>query len=352
MRSATTSSPRTAACPASGSSSGSRRSVLRTVSRPAQLPQLRRCRGLAGRSTPSTRTAMPSFSVARLTGLARTRLASGHERFWTSWDSRRRDRLQAPVDAVVVTWNSRETALRCLEHLAAVPVERVILVDNASADGTADAVDPRVPRSSWWSSSRNTVSQPHTTAARPGVRAAGALPQRRRLRGRRGCARARVRARPASLRGRGGRKAGRSRRRKHAGRVPAATLPDARFLAAMLAGRERIPVDLSDVETVVVDQPPGACLLVRRAAIDDAGGWDEDFEFWYEDVDLARRLKARGEVLYVPAAGVAHAGGQSARRLSRAGRLAPLPGRSSTRTSTSPRPSGLPRGCSTRWPER
>ena len=50
-----------------------------------------------------------------------------------------------PVDAVVVTWNSRETALRSLEHLAAVPVERVILVDNASADGTAEAVESASP---------------------------------------------------------------------------------------------------------------------------------------------------------------------------------------------------------------
>ena len=69
------------------------------------------------------------------------------------------------MDAVVVTWNSRETALRCLEHLAAVPVERVILVDNASADGTADAVESASPEVELVELERNTVSQPHTTAA-------------------------------------------------------------------------------------------------------------------------------------------------------------------------------------------
>jgi GT2 family glycosyltransferase len=68
----------------------------------------------------------------------------------------------------------------------------------------------------------------------------------------------------------------------------------------------------------VVDQPAGACLLVRREDFEAIGGWDEDFEFWYEDVDLARRLKDRGDVLYVPSTAFAHIGGHSASRLSRA----------------------------------
>jgi GT2 family glycosyltransferase len=48
------------------------------------------------------------------------------------------------------------------------------------------------------------------------------------------------------------------------------------------------------------------------------GGWDEEFEFWFEDVDLARRLAAYGEILFVGAAAFPHVGGASARRLSRA----------------------------------
>ena len=86
----------------------------------------------------------------------------------------------------------------------------------------------------------------------------------------------------------------------------------------MLAGRSRRAEGLSDQGTVVVDQPPGACLLVRRTAFRAIGGWDEGFEFWYEDVDLARRLRAQGDVLYVPSAPFAHVGGHSARRLSQA----------------------------------
>lgn len=53
------------------------------------------------------------------------------------------------LTVVVVTWNARELALRCLEsvYAGAAPVAvEVIVVDNASADGTAAAVRGRFPR--------------------------------------------------------------------------------------------------------------------------------------------------------------------------------------------------------------
>jgi GT2 family glycosyltransferase len=96
------------------------------------------------------------------------------------------------------------------------------------------------------------------------------------------------------------------------------SFPSALALAGSLFGRPRPALELDETTVVTVDQPPGACLLVRRDAFEAAGRWDEDFEFWFEDVDLARRLRTRGEVLYVPAAAFPHVGGASARRLSRA----------------------------------
>ena len=68
---------------------------------------------------------------------------------------------------------------------------------------------------------------------------------------------------------------------------------------------------------VPVDQPAGACLLVRRPAFERAGGWDVGFELWFEDTDLSRRLGALGRVLYVPGAPFRHVGGHSTRRLPR-----------------------------------
>src|SRR5438445_4658283 len=51
------------------------------------------------------------------------------------------------VDVVVVSWNVRDELLACVESvLASDGVEaRVIVVDNASADGSADAVEKAHP---------------------------------------------------------------------------------------------------------------------------------------------------------------------------------------------------------------
>jgi len=94
--------------------------------------------------------------------------------------------------------------------------------------------------------------------------------------------------------------------------------PTAFDLAAALLGRQRPHLPGLSDETVAVDQPPGACLLVRREVLEQVGGWHEGFDLWFEDVDLARRLVEVGEVLFVPSATFAHVGGASARRLSRA----------------------------------
>jgi hypothetical protein len=72
---------------------------------------------------------------------------------------------------------------------------------------------------------------------------------------------------------------------------------------------------LDDHTTVEVDQPAGACLLVRRTIVELTGGWDERYWFWYEDVDFSRRLAAHGVSLYVPTAAFRHVGGATARRL-------------------------------------
>ena len=62
-----------------------------------------------------------------------------------------------------------------------------------------------------------------------------------------------------------------------------------------------------------VDWLSGACLLVRRAAFDEVGGFDPLFFMYFEEVDLARRLAGRGwETWYEPAAVVLHHHSRSA----------------------------------------
>jgi N-acetylglucosaminyl-diphospho-decaprenol L-rhamnosyltransferase len=66
-----------------------------------------------------------------------------------------------------------------------------------------------------------------------------------------------------------------------------------------------------------VEQPAAAALALRRATLVAAGGLDERFHpAWFEDVDLARRLRQAGAVvLYWPAARFRHALGSTVRRL-------------------------------------
>jgi GT2 family glycosyltransferase len=67
-----------------------------------------------------------------------------------------------------------------------------------------------------------------------------------------------------------------------------------------------------------VDQLMGAALLLRRAALEQVGLLDERFFVYFEEVDLCLRLHQAGwKVLFVPTAQVVHRGGQSARQVLR-----------------------------------
>ena len=59
----------------------------------------------------------------------------------------------------------------------------------------------------------------------------------------------------------------------------------------------------------------GAALAVRRSAFDAAGGFDERYFMYYEEVDLCRRLADAGVATrFTPAAAIGHVGGASTRR--------------------------------------
>jgi GT2 family glycosyltransferase len=56
-----------------------------------------------------------------------------------------------------------------------------------------------------------------------------------------------------------------------------------------------------------VDWIHGAAMMVRRDALEQAGGLDEGFYMYLEDVDLCRRLRDRGwEIAFFPRAGLVH----------------------------------------------
>lgn len=72
------------------------------------------------------------------------------------------------------------------------------------------------------------------------------------------------------------------------------------------------PADLYGLETEETFSASGAAALYDRQAFMDAGGFDEDFFAYVEDIDLGFRLRLKGKrCLYVPEAVVRHVGSAS-----------------------------------------
>lgn len=69
---------------------------------------------------------------------------------------------------------------------------------------------------------------------------------------------------------------------------------------------------------IPVDWVSGACMLVRRTALEQVGGLDEGFFLYWEDADLCRRLSGCGwRIDYNPEVTVVHSGGRSSRHASK-----------------------------------
>jgi hypothetical protein len=223
-----------------------------------------------------------------------------------------------PIDVVAVTWNSREMVLRCLDRLNPSLVQRIIVVDNGSTDGTAEAIRSRYSHidlvriedgralSAAYNRGAERGSAEFVLFLNDDVLAldTSIAPLAETLRARKDAVAA------------AGRLVEPETGETQVQYQPRPFPTFATFAAAFVGLPRHAPV-LDEATTVSVDQPPGACLLVRRDVFEATGGWDEKFEFWYEDVDLARRLGERGPVLYVPTAAFEHVGGWSSQRLSR-----------------------------------
>jgi N-acetylglucosaminyl-diphospho-decaprenol L-rhamnosyltransferase len=77
--------------------------------------------------------------------------------------------------------------------------------------------------------------------------------------------------------------------------------------------REQFPAITEWRRPTAVDWVSGACMIVRRSALEEIGGLDERFFMYFEDADLCRRAREAGwSVFYLPHVEVVHeAGGSS-----------------------------------------
>ena len=230
------------------------------------------------------------------------------------------------VDAVVVTMDSREMVLQCLAHLG--DADQVTVVDNASADGTAEAIVREHPEARVIRLDRpESLAAAYNRGAEAGTRdlvlflnddvlvepeSIGRLVE--------------VLNKDSDAVAAAGRLVDADTGATQREYLPRPFPGVGRFVAAFV-GLERAwsnnpwtaphrdrPLDAAPV---TVDQPAGACLLVRRSAFAAVGGWDAAFELWFEDTDFARRLGRLGSVVFVPSAAVRHIGGHSTQRLPR-----------------------------------
>jgi len=88
--------------------------------------------------------------------------------------------------------------------------------------------------------------------------------------------------------------------------------PSTLVLQTLFLGGERGPHSEPERGTAV-EQPAAAALVLRRTVLDELGGFDEGYyPAWFEDVDLARRLRQGGHLMvFEPAARFVHGRGGS-----------------------------------------
>ena len=212
----------------------------------------------------------------------------------------------------IVNWNSGARLLTCIESVLATSMDvEIVVVDNASTDDSMDLAAELRARVKVISNSTNhglatamnqafaATSTPYVLMLNPDVRAtAGALAHLERvMNGQPGAGAVGGYVNETYL----------PRELPTMGRLVRENLG----LAARSNGRAR------GSDAYIVEQPAASALLIRRAAYDEIGGFDDRFyPAWYEDVDFCKRLKTAGwQVYFAPKAEFFHEGGYGAKTL-------------------------------------
>ena len=232
-----------------------------------------------------------------------------------------------PVSVVIVSFNVRDYLLQALTALYAdvtVPIE-VIVVDNASSDGSADAVETRFPQVAVVRRETNEGFGRANNAGFERSRGEFVLLLNPDVIVDSGC----LKTLSGFLRETPDAGAAGPRLRRPDGRLDLAArrgfpTPGAAFYRVAGLSRlfsrsprfNRYNMGAFDERKVhEIDAGTAACLMVRRSAVDKVGLFDPDFFMYGEDLDLCYRLKQAGwKIFYVPEAGALHVKGASSRQ--------------------------------------
>jgi N-acetylglucosaminyl-diphospho-decaprenol L-rhamnosyltransferase len=234
--------------------------------------------------------------------------------------ARRASRIR--VDAVVVAYNSARTLRGCVEALTAIDWVEVTVVDNASPDDSLETIADlpvgavRAGRNGGFAAGCNIgIAQgraPYVLLLNPDARIGrsdldalvGALDEHPEV----GLAAPRILEEDGSL--------AHSQRRFPRLR---STFAQALFLHRLFPhaswADELVRSPAAYERAGSPEWVSGACMLIRREALELLGGLDEDFFLYCEDIDLCARIRAAGwSIRYEPRATVRHEGGASGAR--------------------------------------
>lgn len=229
------------------------------------------------------------------------------------------------LDIIIVNFNTRDDLLACLRSLTTAPPSRphhIVVVDNASIDGSVEAVRQAFPAVQVIEMGRNAG---FAAANNAGIRATsaplivllnsdtivppGALDTLCERLDHTGV----TAAGPRLLDGHG-------RPEMSWGRMltPWGEFLQQRLVRASTAGEAGAAEQVRRLTSTEreVEWISGACLLVRRNAAEAAGLLDERYFMYEEDVDFCAALRAKGgTILFTPAAEITHLRGRATVKL-------------------------------------
>lgn len=231
------------------------------------------------------------------------------------------------VSIVVLSWNTKDLLANCLNALARDPDHRrweVLVVDNASGDGSADLVAEQFP---WVKLIRNTANLLYSEGNNIGARAAC------------GTYLCLLNSDTEVFPGAITMLADYLSTHSDCGAVsPQLLWPDGRIqheckrllrlrdVFASMPGIRRLPWsrkvrqhatmdDFDHTTSRDVDQPPGACMMMRREEYLTLGGLDPRLSLFFNDVDLCQRLlRNQRRIYYLAEAKVYHHHGASTKK--------------------------------------
>lgn len=234
------------------------------------------------------------------------------------------------LGVLIVSWNTRDLLRKCLQSLHAellssgIPAD-VILVDNASADGSADMARAEFP---WVKVIANVDNRGFAAANNQGLRETSAnnilllnpdtevqpgslvtLLQFLKDHPKAGIVAPQLLNSDGSI-------------QRSCREFPtfAGMLFELLGLSKLFPNDKRFGaykmLDFAHDTAREVDQPEGACLLIPRRVIDEVGSLDEGYWMLFEEVDWCYRIKKAGwQIWFTPSAKVVHHYGQSIKQV-------------------------------------